>query len=179
MQLAMLTQRFTSKEYDNETQFDYFGARYFSGPQGRFTSSDEPLIGQDLSDPQSWNLYSYGLNNPLRFTDPDGHDPDPCGNNPNCVTVTAKQQGLSYIEEMLFRGLINAAATTLQVGQQTQQLVQPVVEFVSQPRNTGCMATFDGGGVRYWRVAWGGGRSCGRSVGGSHGARRVRPSRGP
>ena len=37
----------------------YFGARYFSGAQGRFTSPDKPLIGQDAADPQSWNLYTY------------------------------------------------------------------------------------------------------------------------
>jgi RHS repeat-associated protein len=52
---------------------DYFGARYYSGTQGRFTSPDEPLIYQNPSNPQTWNLYTYGLNNPLLFVDPDGH----------------------------------------------------------------------------------------------------------
>lgn len=55
-----------------ETGLDYFGARYYSGAQGRFTSPDEPFADQDPADPQSWNLYTYGLNNPLRYTDPDG-----------------------------------------------------------------------------------------------------------
>jgi RHS repeat-associated protein len=52
---------------------DYFGARYFSAAQGRFTSVDP--IGaakQKLIDPQQWNMYSYGRNNPLRFIDPSG-----------------------------------------------------------------------------------------------------------
>jgi hypothetical protein len=33
------------------------------------------------ADPQSWNRYSYGLNNPVRYTDPTGHSPidGPCG----------------------------------------------------------------------------------------------------
>lgn len=52
---------------------DYFGARYFSGAQGRFTSPDVPLLDQDPSDPQSWNLYGYVRNNPLIFTDPTGN----------------------------------------------------------------------------------------------------------
>jgi len=53
---------------------DYFGARYFSGYQGRFTSPDEPLLDQSPEDPQSWNLYSYVRNNPLIFVDPSGND---------------------------------------------------------------------------------------------------------
>jgi RHS repeat-associated protein len=65
---------FTSKERDSETGLDWFDTRYFSSAQGRFTSPDAPLIGQNRSNPQSWNLYSYGLNNPLRYNDPTGHD---------------------------------------------------------------------------------------------------------
>jgi hypothetical protein len=40
--------------------------------QGRFTSPDLPFADQHTGDPQSWNLYSYTLNNPLRYTDPTG-----------------------------------------------------------------------------------------------------------
>ncbi|MFN7543641.1 MAG: RHS repeat domain-containing protein [Acidobacteriota bacterium] len=63
---------FTGKERDAETGLDYFEARYFSGAQGRFTSPDEPLLDQSPYDPQSWNLYAYVRNNPLRYTDPTG-----------------------------------------------------------------------------------------------------------
>jgi RHS repeat-associated protein len=64
--------RCTGKERDAETGLDFFGARYFSGAQGRFSSADEPFADQNPEDPQSWNLYSYVRNNPLRFTDLDG-----------------------------------------------------------------------------------------------------------
>ena len=57
-----------------EAGLDYFGARYFSGAQGRFTTPDEPFADQDPSDPQSWNLFSYVRNNPMGSTDPTGHD---------------------------------------------------------------------------------------------------------
>jgi RHS repeat-associated protein len=68
-------QKFTGKERDAETGLDYFGARYFSGAQGRFTSADPKVIsGQKLSDPQQWNMYSYTRNNPLQFVDPDGKE---------------------------------------------------------------------------------------------------------
>ena len=43
-----------------------------SSAQGRFTGPDTPLVDQQPSAPQSWNLYSYVRNNPLRFVDQDG-----------------------------------------------------------------------------------------------------------
>ena len=65
----VLSEKFTGKERDAESGLDYFGARYLSSASGRFTSPDEPLYDQQASDPQSWNLYNYVRNNPLRFTD--------------------------------------------------------------------------------------------------------------
>ena len=64
--------RFTGNERDRETGLDYFGARYLSADQGRFTSPDKPFADQNTADPQSWNLYSYTRNNPLKFVDDDG-----------------------------------------------------------------------------------------------------------
>lgn len=64
--------KFTGKERDAETGLDYFGARYFSGPQGRFTSPDKPFADQHPENPQTWNLYMYGRNNPVRFLDDTG-----------------------------------------------------------------------------------------------------------
>ena len=63
-------QKFTSKERDNETGLDYFGARYYSGAQGRFTSPDP--VGPDPLNPQTLNRYRYAMNNPLRYIDPTG-----------------------------------------------------------------------------------------------------------
>jgi RHS repeat-associated protein len=65
-------QRFTSYERDNESGLDFAQARYYSNKQGRFTSPDEVFMDQRESDPQSWNLYIYVLNNPLIFIDPTG-----------------------------------------------------------------------------------------------------------
>ena len=48
------------------------GARYYGSSMGRFTSPDDGS-DQNPFNPQSWNLYSYGRNNPLIGTDPDGH----------------------------------------------------------------------------------------------------------
>jgi RHS repeat-associated protein len=55
-----------------ETGLDFFGARYCSGAQGRFTSPGLPFMDQNVFDPQSWNLYTYARNNSLRYVDPTG-----------------------------------------------------------------------------------------------------------
>jgi RHS repeat-associated protein len=65
-------QEFTGKERDAETGLDYFGARYFSGAQGRFTSPDPDNYDARLEQPQSWNMYGYTWNNPLKYVDEDG-----------------------------------------------------------------------------------------------------------
>jgi len=67
-------QQFTLKERDTETGLDYFLARYYSSTQGRFTGIDPGNYQArlDLTDPQSWNAYSYVNNNPLTRIDPDG-----------------------------------------------------------------------------------------------------------
>jgi RHS repeat-associated protein len=69
-------QQFTSKERDMETGLDYFNARYYTSMQGRFTGSDPLMESGRASLPQSWNRYSYVLNNPLSLIDPNGLDND-------------------------------------------------------------------------------------------------------
>jgi RHS repeat-associated protein len=72
---------FTGKEHDTETGNDYFDARYYSSLAGRFLSPDwsakvAPIPYAKLDDPQSLNLYTYVLNNPLVLADADGHSTD-------------------------------------------------------------------------------------------------------
>jgi RHS repeat-associated protein len=63
---------FTGKERDAETGLDYFGARYMNPAEGRFMSPDPTLKSVNGLNPQTWNRYSYVMNNPLRFIDPLG-----------------------------------------------------------------------------------------------------------
>ena len=70
--------KFTSHERDfnggvyaqNTNYFDYMHARYHDPNWGRFLSTD-PVLGDPLR-PQSWNRYTYVLNNPVTLTDPTG-----------------------------------------------------------------------------------------------------------
>ena len=50
-------------------------ARYYSSSLDRFLSADpSQKIGKSLYQPQRWNRYTYSLNNPLKYIDPDGRD---------------------------------------------------------------------------------------------------------
>jgi RHS repeat-associated protein len=69
---STVKQRFTGQMRDGETHLDYFHARYLSPNQGRFMSIDPGNAGASTGDPQSWNAYSYTINNPLLYVDPDG-----------------------------------------------------------------------------------------------------------
>jgi len=64
----------TGSEERWDVGLDYFGARYFSAAQGRFTSADPYIPSADVKDPQRWNRYTYTRNNPLRYVDLNGLD---------------------------------------------------------------------------------------------------------
>lgn len=75
---------FLGKYHDVESGFEYLEARYYGSKLGQFISEDPEflLIGTNtkalhtfLTDPQILNSYSYGRNNPLRFTDQSGKNP--------------------------------------------------------------------------------------------------------
>ncbi|HYE12952.1 MAG TPA: RHS repeat-associated core domain-containing protein [Pyrinomonadaceae bacterium] len=71
-QVDNVRQKFTGYERDVETGLDYAQARYYGNSTGRFTSPDPLLSSANPPSPQSWNRYSYVLNNPLLYVDPTG-----------------------------------------------------------------------------------------------------------
>jgi RHS repeat-associated protein len=108
---AGVSQKFTGQERDAETATgttvagrDFFESRYYASSQARFVSPDAPLADQSMGDPLSWNLFSYGSNNPLTFVDPDGQ----------CSQVPSDgNSGSSYIDadtggKFIFAGACSA-----------------------------------------------------------------------
>jgi RHS repeat-associated protein len=82
--------KFTAKERDSESGLDDFGARYDSSSMGRFMSPDPLMASATVYDPQTWNRYSYALNNPLKYIDPTGMKEEnaaDCKKDTQCVTV--------------------------------------------------------------------------------------------
>ncbi len=70
--------RFTGQREDATLGLYFFNARYYDPWLGRFIQADG--LVPNPGDPQSLNRYAYALNNPLRYTDPTGH-------NPSCVVM--------------------------------------------------------------------------------------------
>ncbi|MBN8568092.1 MAG: hypothetical protein J0M18_00555 [Ignavibacteria bacterium] len=61
--------KFTGKERDIETNYDYFGARYYDARIGRWGGTD-PLFEKHIN----FTPYNYVLNRSLNLIDPDGMD---------------------------------------------------------------------------------------------------------
>ncbi len=76
---AISTHKFTGHERDAETGLDYMKARYYASAYGRFASVDPLARSASASLPQTWNRYTYTLNNPLKFVDPTGKCSAPSG----------------------------------------------------------------------------------------------------
>jgi RHS repeat-associated protein len=67
-----LRKKFAGYERDPETQLDYLGARNYSYTTGRFVQVDPVHQSAIANHPQSWNRYSYTMNNPVAWIDVDG-----------------------------------------------------------------------------------------------------------
>ena len=72
----LTTKRFTGQYHEaglaGMEGLSYYNARWYDPQVGRFASAD--TIVPRPGEPQDFNRYSYALNNPLKHTDPTGHD---------------------------------------------------------------------------------------------------------
>ena len=66
--------KYNDKEMDNSTGLYYYGARYYDPDLARFITADWVTPGGGY-DSQGLNRYTYCLNNPVKFIDPDGSTP--------------------------------------------------------------------------------------------------------
>jgi RHS repeat-associated protein len=62
---------FTGQRQMTDLGIYYYNARFYSPYINRFLSADTIVPG--FANPQNLNRFSYGLNNPSRYTDPTGH----------------------------------------------------------------------------------------------------------
>ncbi len=116
-----VSEKFTGKERDAESGLDYFGARYYGSALGRFTSADSTGYS-GLTNPQSWNLYAYTLNNPLRYIDPDGHTVECKTSAAACLAAAQEAVGKKAAGQLTtkttqswLQKLFGSSTTTLQI----------------------------------------------------------------
>src|ERR1051326_4600690 len=67
-------------------------------------------MDQHINDPQSWNLYAYGRNNPLVYVDPTGRD----------IELIGDEDERKKALELLKRSIAAEAATHLQIEERKQ-----------------------------------------------------------
>ena len=113
--------KFTGKERDAESGLDYFGARYYGSNMGRFMSPDSTGYS-GLTNPQSWNLYAYTLNNPLRYIDPSGHTVECTNEAAACLAAAQAAVGKDAAGQLTtkttqnwFQKIFGTSTTTLQI----------------------------------------------------------------
>lgn len=111
----------TGKERDSESGLDNFGARYYGSSMGRMMSPDDFTKDTHVADPQSWNLYAYARNNPLRYVDPTGQNAtestscSTTNNQTTCnVSITASIAIYAANGSGISQNQLNAAAGTMQ-----------------------------------------------------------------
>jgi RHS repeat-associated protein len=131
LHLERVRSRYTQKERDNESGNDYFFARYYTSALGRFTTPDwsakvSPVPYAKFNNPQSLDLYSYMLNNPMAGFDPDGHD----GVDDKIKATTEKIKNYNKIVNQRYQQLLDNFVATGKAPNETmkgqlQNIVSP------------------------------------------------------
>ncbi|MFE4924746.1 FG-GAP-like repeat-containing protein [Streptomyces sp. NPDC056661] len=86
IQPRTLHQGYTGHDEDDELGLVNMHARIYDPTLGRFTTPDTVIDGANPT--QAYNRYTYGSNNPLKYTDPTGHGV--CTTGSNCQTPECK-----------------------------------------------------------------------------------------
>jgi RHS repeat-associated protein len=102
---SSIDQKFTTYDRESTSNLDYAMARFYANRYGRFMSPDPGHIGGDPANPQSWNAYAYGGNDPINTRDPEGLDYEICDNNGSCI--------YNYSDEDFWRYFQNASGVFL------------------------------------------------------------------
>ncbi|WP_086930527.1 RHS repeat domain-containing protein [Agarilytica rhodophyticola] len=82
---------YTGHTHDNALGLTYMKNRYYDPHAGRFMGIDPVQVEDSVeSNPQMFNRYAYGNNNPYRYVDPDG-------GNPKLILDFALNVGFNYM----------------------------------------------------------------------------------
>jgi hypothetical protein len=79
-------------------------ARSYMNRTGRFTSPDPGHVGANPENPQSWNAYTYGANDPINTVDPTGTEYVICADGGNCFSVDTWEEYINYAAQFRLYG---------------------------------------------------------------------------
>ena len=115
--IANVPYQYTGQALDPSTGLYNYKARLYDPVLGRFLSAD--TIVPEPTNPQDLNRYSYVRNNPLRYTDPTGHNSvcDQPGGSPVCDDYYLSNPSTD-VEVLLRMNAVEIRASRL-AGQQT------------------------------------------------------------
>ena len=112
---------YTGYEKDDESGLDFAQARYYNSIHGRFTSVDPLIASAQTANPQTFNRYSYVINDPLNLVDPYGLMPcsaefsySDCGGDSAFWSKSSDDFGDDRaFYDQTFRGMPDAAVRSL------------------------------------------------------------------
>jgi RHS repeat-associated protein len=100
--------RYTGKERDEESGFYYHGARYYAPWLARWTSADPGGMVDGV------NLFAYGRNSPLTFSDSSGTQCDPTTQ--SCIDPTAPTDREEALQQSLPENERSVRSSSVSVG---------------------------------------------------------------
>ena len=92
------TYRYTGQREESALGLYFYNARWYDPALGRWAQPD--TIVPEPGDPQSLNRYSHVLNNPLKYTDPTGHDVSCPGTDASVCNVPLTAQPLAMVKQL-------------------------------------------------------------------------------
>jgi len=120
--------KFTSKERDEESFYDYFGARYYDARIGRWGQT-EPLVNKYVS----FTPYQYGLLNPIMYGDFQGMDVYIKGDDADEVEEYLNKD--SQLEYKLIKGKLEILTKDYDYNSLTS-FEKALVDAIEDPKNT-------------------------------------------
>jgi RHS repeat-associated protein len=95
-------------QFSDDSGLSYLNARYYSPTQGQFLTEDPVFWGkQNLSNPQSFNTYSYSNDNPIIGKDPNGLQ---------CVLCAGGEVGLSLTAQATYDATFGPSSSAVYGG---------------------------------------------------------------
>jgi len=136
-------QKYGLTERDDATGLDHTWWRKYESFSGRWTSPDS--IGGDLGDPQSFNAYPYGANDPANLVDPDGLDPISSARNllrsGSCRGLFGKTNPIALLDRLIMQNHLRVSDQSPRISKFIGQRFVGFSNF--RPFGTAGMQTID------------------------------------